>query len=89
MKKQIVVDNISYEVVATVHDDETNKDYVVYTEKNIDKNKGLKLSCVLYYEEKGNLIPIKITEDEDKEAAKNIIMEVMNRLNYVFKKKNL
>ncbi len=89
MKKQIVVDNISYEVVATVHDDETNKDYVVYTEKNIDKNKGLKLSCVLYYEEKGKLIPVKITEDEDKEAAKNIIMEVMNRLNYVFKKKNL
>ncbi|MCM1053698.1 MAG: hypothetical protein NC483_06980 [Ruminococcus sp.] len=86
MKQQIVVDNITYEVVATVHDDETNKDFVVYVDKNINKNEGLKLSCVLYYEEDGNLIPVKITEAEDKETARNIIMEVMGRINHIFKK---
>ena len=86
-RKQIVVDNISYEVVATVRDDDTNKDYVVYMDKNIEKNNGLKLSCVLYYEENGEFIPVKITEEEDKETAKEIIMDVMKDLNYLTKKK--
>lgn len=86
MKQQIVVDNTTYEVVATVHDDETNKDFVVYTDKNIDNNKGIKLSCVLYYEDKGNLIPVKITEEKDKTAARDIIMEVMNKVKDLMKK---
>ena len=79
-RKQIIVDNITYEVVATVHDDNTNKDYVVYMDKNVDKNKELKLSCVLYYEENGEFIPVRITEEEDKETAKEIVMDVMKDL---------
>ncbi len=86
-KQQIVVDNITYEVVATIHDDETNKDFVVFTSEHIDKNKGLKLSCVEYYEENGQFMPIKITNAREKEIAGEIIKEVMeNLVNFAQKK---
>lgn len=88
MKKQkIVVDNITYEVVATIHDDETNKNFVVFTDEHIDKNKGLKLSCVEYYEENSKFIPIKITDAREKEIAADIIKEVMEELSKFIKKK--
>lgn len=75
--KTIWVDNKEYEVVATVHDNDSNKDFVVYTDKVIDKFKGVTLYCVLYHEENGELIPEKIILDQDKEVAKELIMTVM------------
>lgn len=84
--KHILVDNIEYAVVATVYDDITKKDYVVFTDKNFAQKKDLTLSCTLYHEENGNLIPEKITDKEDKEAATEIIKEVMNKLNNLIKK---
>lgn len=81
MKKQkIVVDNITYEVVATVHDDETDKDYVIFTDEHIDKNKGVTLLCVQYYEENGEYIPIKITDAKEKEIAGELIKSVMKSI---------
>ena len=41
MKQQIELDNKIYEVIATVHDDDTNKDFVLFTSSKIDNNKGL------------------------------------------------
>jgi len=61
-RQQIVVDNKTYEVLATIYDEETDKNYCVFTDLNQDKNKGLKLSCVEYYEEKGELIPVRIID---------------------------
>ncbi len=75
--KTIWVDNTEYEVVATIHDNETDKDYAVYTDKIIDKNKGVTLYCVLYHEEDGALIPEKIVLDADKEVAKELIISIM------------
>lgn len=80
-KKEILVDNIYYEVVATVYDDESDKNFIVYTSKDYHKNKGLKLFCTLYKEENDEYIPVRITSKEDKEIAEDIIIEVMNRLN--------
>ena len=34
---------ITCEVIATYHDDENNKDYIVYTDKTFDKNNRLKI----------------------------------------------
>lgn len=84
--KKILVDNIEYAVIATVYDDVTKKDYVVYTDKDFVQKKDLTLSCVLYHEENGKLIPEKITNTEDKEAAAEIIKEVMYKLNSLIKK---
>ena len=36
MKQQIELDNKIYEVIATVHDDDTNKDFVLFTSSKID-----------------------------------------------------
>jgi len=88
MKRQvIVVDNKTYEVIATVFDEETNKDYCIFMDKNIEKNKGLKLSCVEYYEEKGELIPVRITDLREKEVAAELIKEVIEKMYRIIGKK--
>lgn len=73
----ILLDNVIYEVVATVKDEDTGKDYVVFHNKT---KKDFTLSCTLYEKENGQIIPIKITEQEDKETALDIINEVMKQL---------
>lgn len=79
-RKQIIVDNKPYEALALFHNDETEKDYVVYTDLNADKSKGLTLSCVICKEENDELIPIKIHEAKDKEIAINLIRTVMQQI---------
>jgi len=86
-RQQIVVDNKTYEVIATIYDEETDKDYCVFTDLNIDKNKGLKLSCVEYYEENGILTPVRITNAREKEVAAELIKEAMEKLYHLAKKK--
>ena len=49
MKQQIELDNKIYEVIATVHDDDTNKDFVLFTSSKIDNNKGLTISLSLIH----------------------------------------
>lgn len=79
-RKQIIVDNKTYEVLAMFHNDETEKDYVVYTDLKSDKTKGVTLSCVICNNQNGELIPIKIHEDKDKEIAVNLIRTVMQEI---------
>ncbi len=86
-RQQIVVDNKTYEVLATIYDEETDKDYCVFTDLNQDKNKGLKLSCVEYYEEKGELIPVRITDSREKEVAAELIKEVIEKMYRIIGKK--
>lgn len=83
--KQILVDNRQYEVIATVHDDDTNKDFAVYFDPQSSDRQNVKLSCVGYYEENGKYIPIKLTTLEEKELAKDIIMEVWEKFQYIIK----
>lgn len=88
MKNQhIEVDRVIYDVIATVHDDDTNKDFAVYADKNIVLNKDLTISCVLYHEEDGKLIAEKIKEEQDKETAKEIMQMTLKKLYQVAKKK--
>ena len=79
-QKTVLVDNKLYEVVATAHDEDTNKDFVVYTSRRVEPNKGVTLSCVLYHEVNGEFIPEKITDAEDKETAKKLIISVMESI---------
>ena len=69
------------EVIATYHDDNTNKDYIVYTDKTLDENKKLKVYYGLY-EKVGNGIKLKEAKTpEEKSIGLQIIKEILNDLN--------
>ncbi len=85
-RKQLIVDNKAYEALAIFHNDETDKDYVVYTDLKADMTKGITLSCVICKEENENIIPIKIQDARDKEIAANLIRTVMVEINKYSKK---
>ena len=67
------------EVIATYHDDNTNKDYIVYTDKKLDENQKLKVYYGLYEK-----VGIKLKEakmPEEKSIGLQIIREILNDLN--------
>ena len=69
------------EVIATYHDDDTNKDYIVYTDKTLDENKKLKVYYGLY-EKVGNGIKLKEAKTpEEKSIGLQIIKEILNDIN--------
>lgn len=69
------------EVIATYHDDDTNKDYIVYTDKTLDENKKLKVYYGLY-EKVGNGIKLKEAKTPgEKSIGLQIIKEILNDLN--------
>ena len=69
------------EVIATYHDDDTNKDYIVYTDKTLDENKKLKVYYGLY-EKVGKGIKLKEAKTpEEKSIGLQIIKEILNDIN--------
>ena len=69
------------EVIATYHDDNTNKDYIVYTDKTLDENKKLKVYYGLY-EKVDNGIKLKEAKTpEEKSIGLQIIKEILNDIN--------
>ena len=69
------------EVIATYHDDDTNKDYIVYTDKTLDETKKLKVYYGLY-EKVDNGIKLKEAKTpEEKSIGLQIIKEILNDLN--------
>lgn len=79
-RKQIIIDNKVYDALAIFHNDETDKDYVVFSDLSGDKTRGLTLSCVICREENEEIIPIKIEETRDKEIAVQLIKTVMQEI---------
>ena len=67
---------IVYEVIATYHDDDTNKDYVVYTDKQTDENNNLNLFYSLYSYENNAIKLLETTEVEDKKVGLELIKEI-------------
>ncbi|MCI8778211.1 MAG: hypothetical protein HFI86_02395 [Bacilli bacterium] len=66
------------EVIATYHDD-SNKDFIVYTDKTFDKNKQLKVYYSLY-EKVGNAINlIDITDSNDKKIGLELVKELLSK----------
>ena len=69
------------EVIATYHDEDTNKDFIVYTDKTYDENNKLKVYYSLY-EIKDNMIRlIDVVDNEDKKIGLEIIKDVISDLN--------
>lgn len=68
------------EVIATYHDDNSNKDFIFYTDKTFNNNK-LNLYYSLYEKQSNKIKLIDITDAEDKKIGLEIIKELINDIN--------
>ena len=67
---------IVYDIIATYHDDDSNKDYIVYTDKQTDENNSLNLFYSLYSYEDNKLKLLETTDLEDKKIGLELIKEI-------------
>ncbi len=70
-------DKIICEVIATYHDDNRNKDFIVYTDRTINKDKKLNIYYSLYEKIENNIKLIDITDIEDKKIGMELIKEII------------
>ena len=66
------------DVIATYHDDDTNKDFIVYTDRSLDENHKLKVYYSLYSMIQNKIKLIDITDVEDKKIGLELIKEIIN-----------
>ncbi len=71
---------IIYEVFATYHDDDSNKDFIIYTDRSLDENNKLKVYYSLYKKIDNNIKLIEITDVNDKKIGLQLIKELVNDL---------
>lgn len=75
--EEIVDGNIiTYEVMLTYHDDETNKDYVVYTDKSYNELGKLNLFYSLYKLEDGKIKLLETIDIQDQKVGLELIKEM-------------
>lgn len=67
---------ITYEVMLTYHDDETNKDYVVYTDKSYNELGKLNLFYSLYKLEDGKIKLLETIDIQDQKVGLELIKEM-------------
>lgn len=75
----VIYDNgkeIINDVIATYHDDNTNKDYVIYTDKTLDENRKLNVYYSLYCFENDKIKLLETNEFEDKKIGLELIKEI-------------
>ena len=71
---------IKCEALATYHDDETNKDYIIYTDGTINEEKKLNIFYSLYKQEDNSIILIDITNIEDEQICLEIIKSILKEV---------
>ena len=69
-----------YEVIATYHDDETNKDFMVYTDMSLTSDKELKLYYSLYKNADNGINIINVESPEDKKIGLQLVREILKDL---------
>lgn len=67
---------IIYDVIATYHDDLTSKDFIVYTDKRMDKNNNLNLFYSLYCYDNNKLKLLETIDLEDQKIGLELIKEI-------------
>lgn len=65
------------EVIATYHDDDTNKDFIVYTDKTYDINHKLNVYYSLYEKYNNSIKLIDIIDIKDKKIGLQLIQEII------------
>ena len=67
---------IIYDVIATYHDDLTDKDFIIYTDKKIDEQNNLNLFYSLYKNDNNSIKLLETTNLEDKKIGLELIKEI-------------
>lgn len=66
--------------VATYHDDDTNKNFIVYTDKSLTSDNKLKLYYSLYESIDNGIKLIDVESSEDKKIGLQLIQEIIKDL---------
>ena len=69
------------DVIATYHDDNTSKDFIVYTDKTFSDDGKLNIYYSLYQIVDNNIKLINITDSNDKIIGLELIKELVNSIN--------
>ncbi len=69
------------EVIATYHDDDTNKDFIVYTDGKLNEKKQLNIYYSLYEKINDKIKLIDIKDIEDKKIGLQLIQELIKEIN--------
>lgn len=69
------------EVIATYHDDDTNKDFIVYTDGKLNEKKQLNIYYSLYEKINDKIKLIDIKDTEDKKIGLQLIQELIKEIN--------
>jgi hypothetical protein len=65
------------ETIATYHDEDSNKDFIVYTDGTLNEEKKLKLFYSLYKIKDNTIQLIKTMNKEDKKLGLELIKELI------------
>ena len=68
------------EVIATYHDDDTYKDFIVYTDRTLTSDNKLKLYYSLYESVNNGIKLINVESPEDKKIGLKLIQEILKNL---------
>ena len=69
-----------YEVIATYHDDDSNKDFIVYTDRTLTSDNKLKIYYSLYESANNGIKLISIESLEDKKIGLQLVQEILKDL---------
>lgn len=67
------------EVLFTFESDETNKNYIVYTDNTLDKDKNIKVYASIFNPDKENSPLIPITSEKEWEVIQNILKSLQEK----------
>jgi hypothetical protein len=70
---------VKYQTIATYEDENTKKNYIVYTDNTYDDNKKLKIYYSLYKIVNNKMQLIKIISNEDKKIALELVKELISK----------
>ncbi len=70
----------TYDVIATYYDDEKNKDFMVYTDRTLNKENKLNVYYSLYKKIDNSIKLIDITDKDDEKTALEVVREVISDL---------
>lgn len=78
MKDKINLNGVEFTVIATYHDDNTNKDFIMYTDESHNEKNQLNVYYGYYKEDNGVDIVTPIDNNDDMNVVKQILDEVIN-----------
>ncbi len=72
---------IKCEVMATYHDNETNKDYMVYTDKTFTEDHELKIYHTVYEQVDNKIKLINSNDPRDKKIGLELVEYILQEIN--------